>query len=239
MLFIAPAVWLPSLALAGASVTIQADPTTPRPDGTELCVASHRVNLRKGPSTRSGVADRLELGTRVLIRAVVPGGPQRIGARTDYWYEVVPLDAEGVAGDRGFMYGGTLTGACWSLDLDGDGTKEPITASITPDGVVLVQTHRSSGVDKRPLPAVPGAPAAQLTAHTDGLHQAVIQVSPAADSGTVRYLTATTSGLTEVHRHPHRAATEVRAADRHTLVVVTQGAPGAAPTTTKVPLPAR
>lgn len=132
------------LATTAAAAPVHAVPATPAEGGDRLCVAGHNVNLRATPSTRGKVADRLGLGTTVMVRAVVPGGAQRIGSRTDWWYQVAVLDDTGEAVGKGYMFGGTLTPACILADLDGDGDTERATVSVNPQGTPLVRIIEQS-----------------------------------------------------------------------------------------------
>jgi len=130
--------------MAGAA-PVEGVPSGPAEAGNRLCVSGHRVNLRSAPSTRAKVADRLDLGTTVMVRAVVPGGSVRIGARHDWWYQVAVLDDTGVAVGKGYLFGGTLTPACILADLDGDGETERATVSVNPQGTPLVRILEPKG----------------------------------------------------------------------------------------------
>ena len=140
------AVW----AFPVQAAVLQATNKTPLDPGDHRCIADNHVNLRAAPNTQSAVQAQLFLGTEVMVRAVVPGGPVDLLGRFDWWYEVVVIDENDEATAKGFLYGPTLTPACFEADLDGDGQSERITATMNVDGATTVliqangQTHRVS-----------------------------------------------------------------------------------------------
>ncbi len=120
----------------------------PLEPGDQRCIADNNVNLRAAPNTQSAVQAQLILGTAVKVRAVVPGGPAEVSGRLDWWYEVVVIDDNDEATAKGYLYGPTLTPACFEADLNGDGQSERITATMNLDGATTVHiqatdmTHR-------------------------------------------------------------------------------------------------
>lgn len=129
---------------AGAD-EVEAFPTAAAEGADRLCVAGHQTNLRQTPSTSGRVIDQLALGTTVMVRAVVPGGPVEIGPRKDWWYQVAVLDDTGNPVGKGYLYGGTLTRTCIHVDLDGDGEAERATVSINPQGTPVVRVLEPGG----------------------------------------------------------------------------------------------
>lgn len=169
---------------------VEATPTSPAEGGARLCVAGHRVNLRSRPSTGAAVQDRLGLGTTVMVRAIVPGGPVRIGGRTDWWYQVAVLDDTGVATGKGYLFGGTLTPACVLADLDADGETERATVAINAQGTPLVRILEPSAESEvtASLPVT--------RAGTSPLTHATVDLIPASEAGFAMVRVAV-SGTTE------------------------------------------
>lgn len=160
-----------------AARRVEATPSAPAEGGARLCVSGHKVNLRAGPSTRAAVHDRLGLGTTVMVRAIVPGGPVRIGSRTDWWYQVAVLDDTGVATLKGYLFGGTLTPACVLADLDADGEAERATVAINTQGTPLVRilepTAEAEVTASLPI----------TRAGTEPLTVATVDLIPASEAG--------------------------------------------------------
>lgn len=178
--------WTAAMAVVFATAA-QASPDLPvsvagkSPDpveaGERICVAGHKVNLRKSPTTRGRIVARLDLGTELMVRATVPGGPVALGGRRDWWYQVIVLDENDVAETKGYIYGGVLTRACLRADLDDDGELEVATVSMNPDGIVVVRVFEPYGGSDKSL-TIPAARAGgQLLRH------AQIDVLSANDTG--------------------------------------------------------
>jgi len=157
--------------------TISGDVSSPIPAGDRVCVAGHRVNMRRSPTTRGRIVEQLDLGTPLMVRATVPGGPVALGGRRDYWYQVVVLDKDEVAQAKGYIYGGVLTRACLHADLDDDGETEVATVAINPDGIVMVRVFEPYGGSDKSL----GLPATRVGGQL--LRDADIEVLPATQTG--------------------------------------------------------
>ncbi len=173
--------WALACGLGGATVAraapVHALPTQPADGGDRLCVSGNGVNLREKPSTQSKVVDKLHLGTLVMVRAVVPGGPVRISSRSDWWYQVAVLDDQGVAQEKGYLFGGTLTPACIVADLDGDEEVERAAVSVNPQGTPLVRIYEpklgEEVVASLPVTQAAGTP----------LTTAIVDLIPASEAG--------------------------------------------------------
>ncbi len=108
------------LALADTpDVRVDWLPAQPWPAGQRLYVAGHEVNLRAAASTDAPVVRELDLGTPVIVRAVLADEAE-VGGRPGRWYAV---EIEG-AGIQGALFGGVLTPARIDADLDEDGETE-------------------------------------------------------------------------------------------------------------------
>jgi hypothetical protein len=93
------------LALADTpDVRVDWLPAQPWPAGQRLYVAGHEVNLRAAASTDAPVVRELDLGTPVIVRAVLADEAE-VGGRPGRWYAV---EIEG-AGIQGALFGGVLT----------------------------------------------------------------------------------------------------------------------------------
>ena len=160
-----------------SAVTVIGAVGSPIEAGVRVCVAGHKVNLRRSPTTRGRVVERLDLGTTLMVRAAVPGGPVPLGGRRDWWYQVVVLDKDEVAQTKGYIYGGVLTHACLHADLDDDGEIEAATVAINPDGIVIVRVFEPYGGSDKSLTL----PAARVRGEL--LREADIEVMPASESG--------------------------------------------------------
>jgi len=132
---------------AGAD-QVEAFPTATAKGADRLCVAGHQTNLRQMPSTSGRVIDQLALGTTVMVRAEVPGGPVEIGPRKDWWYQVAVPDDTGNPVGKGYLYGGTLTRTCIHVDLDSDGEAERATVSMNPQGTPVVRVLEPGGTSE-------------------------------------------------------------------------------------------
>ena len=157
--------------------TVTGDVSTPLEAGERVCVAGHKVNLRRSPTTRGRVVARLDLGTTLMVRATVPGGPVPLGGRRDWWYQVVVLDKDGVAQSKGYIYGGVLTHACLEADLDNDGEPEMATVALNPEGVIVVRVFEPYGGSDKSLTL----PAVRIQGQL--LRSADVEVLPAAQVG--------------------------------------------------------
>lgn len=134
-----------------AAISVSGAKGSPIMAGDRVCVAGHKVNLRRSPTTRGRVVKRLDLGTALMVRATVPGGPVPLGGRRDWWYQVVELDKDGVAQTKGYIYGGVLTRACLHADLDDDGEIEAATVSMNPDGIIIMRVFEPYGGSDKSL----------------------------------------------------------------------------------------
>lgn len=94
-------------------------PAEPWPAGQRLYVAGHEVNLRAAASTDAPVVTELDLGTPVVVKALLADGVD-VGGRTGRWYAI---EVEG-SGKQGALFGGVLTPARIEADLDEDGEAE-------------------------------------------------------------------------------------------------------------------
>ena len=157
--------------------TIAGKSPSPTEAGERICVAGHKVNLRRSPTPRGRIVARLDLGTPLMVRATVPGGPVPLGGRRDWWYQVVVLDDDDVAETKGYIYGGVLTRACLQADLDNDGETEVVTVSMNPDGIVVVRVYEPYGGSDKSLTL----PAARVDGQL--LRHAQIEVLSVNDTG--------------------------------------------------------
>ena len=94
-------------------------PAEPWPAGQRLYVAGHEVNLRAAATTDAPVVRELDLGTPVVVQALLADEVE-VGGRPGRWYAV---EVEG-AGVQGALFGGVLTPARIDADLDEDGETE-------------------------------------------------------------------------------------------------------------------
>jgi hypothetical protein len=115
-----PLLLLAPLAMAETpNLRVDYLPAEPWPMGQRLFVAGHGVNLRAAASTDAPVVTELDLGTPVLVQALLADGAE-VGGRGGRWY-AVKLE-EG--GRQGALFGGVLSPARIDADLDQDGETE-------------------------------------------------------------------------------------------------------------------
>ena len=110
-----------ALATAAEDPNLRVDwmPAQPWPMGQRLYVAGHEVNLRAAASTDAPVVRELDLGTPVVVQALLADNAE-VGGRPGRWYAV---QVEG-AGVQGALFGGVLSPARLDVDLDQDGEDE-------------------------------------------------------------------------------------------------------------------
>lgn len=115
-----PLILLAQLAAADQpGIRVDYLPAEPWPMGQRLFVAGHEVNLRAAASTDAPVVRELDLGTPVVVKALLADQVE-VGGRMGRWYAV---GVEG-AGVQGALFGGVLTPARIDADLDQDGEDE-------------------------------------------------------------------------------------------------------------------
>ncbi len=115
-----PLILAASLATAdGTNIRVDWLPAEAWAPGQRLYVAGHAVNLRAAASTDAPVVTELDLGTPVIIKALLADGAD-VGGRTGRWYAI---EVEG-SGKQGALFGGVLTPARIDADLDQDGETE-------------------------------------------------------------------------------------------------------------------
>ena len=101
-----------------------------------LYIKGDLVNVREKPSTKSSILNQLRLGTSVRIKACTK--KETIGGKEGCWHPLESIDSKQA---QGFLFSTAFSDCRIEVDLDNDGKKEFVYASITGNQEVQLRLH--------------------------------------------------------------------------------------------------